>query len=125
MRARRRQVTAREIETLRRRFLGDLEVLSESAVRVHRSLDEAGVALTMVRDHVREHGNISDFVDRINPILLRSELSGSLADLERARHTMQRHLFLLLVAEGRSMSDIARAWGISRQLVSRLVNEPE
>ena len=125
MRARRRPATAKEIETLRRRFLGDLEVLGEAAARVHRSLDEAEGALTIIRDHVRQQGNISDFVERIDPIPLRFELSRSLDDLERARHTMQRHLFLLLISEGRSMSDIARAWGISRQLVSRLVNEPE
>jgi hypothetical protein len=124
MRARRPPATATDIDALRRRFLADLEVLGEAAERVHRSLNEAAGALTVIGQHVREQG-VSDFVDRIDPIPLRAELSSSLDGLERARHNMQRHLFLLLVAEGRSMSDIARAWGISRQLVSRLVNEPE
>src|SRR5215207_8644398 len=110
MRARRPPATATDIDALRRRFLADLEVLGEAAERVHRSLDEAAGALTVIGQHVREQGDVSDFVDRIDPIPLRAELSSSLDDLERARHNMQRHLFLLLVAEGRSMSDIARAW---------------
>jgi hypothetical protein len=126
MSARRRQpATPKQVEALRRQYLADLEVLRASAERVHRALDTAAGALSVVREHVRGHGNVSDFLYEIDPMPLRGELSGSLDALERARHTMQRHLFLLLIAEGRSMSDIARTWGISRQLVSRMVNEPE
>ena len=48
-----------------------------------------------------------------------------MTELERTRHDAQRLLFQLLHSEGQTMADIGRTWGISRQLVSRLVNEPD
>ena len=56
---------------------------------------------------------------------MRASLSDALADLERGRHETQRLLFQLLQAEGQTLADIGRTYGISRQLVSRLVNEPD
>ncbi len=61
----------------------------------------------------------------IDPQSLRASLSDALAELERTRHAAQRLLFLLLQAEGQTLADIGRALGISRQLVSRMVNEPD
>jgi DNA-directed RNA polymerase specialized sigma subunit len=61
----------------------------------------------------------------LEPHSLRASLSDSLAVLERTRHDAQRLLFQLLHQEGQTMADIGRMWGISRQLVSRLVNEPD
>ncbi len=61
----------------------------------------------------------------LEPQSLRSSLSDTLAELERTRHDAQRLLFQLLHQEGQTMADIGRMWGISRQLVSRLVNEPD
>ena len=66
---------------------------------------------------------LSDLEHIVEPGLLRAAVSTAIIELERARHDAQRLLFLLLQAEGQSMTGIARTWGISRQLVSRLVNE--
>ena len=59
------------------------------------------------------------------PQPLRASLADALAELERTRHDAQRLLFQLLHSEGQTIADIGRTWGISRQLVSRLVNEPD
>ena len=114
-----------DIPALRREYLAALEPLAEASRRVHQALDEAAATLEIVRDHIQQDRNISDFAGIIDPIPLRTALATALNDLEYTRHQTQRLLFRLLHAEGMSMSDIGRTWGISRQLVSRLINEPE
>ncbi|HEY7107006.1 MAG TPA: helix-turn-helix domain-containing protein [Acidimicrobiia bacterium] len=113
-----------DADAIRAEYLDVLETLGDAADAVRAALDGAEAALTTVRDHLREGGMASDFVDVLQPRALRSALSEALDDLERRRHRMQRLLFRLLFAEGMSMSDIGRGWGVSRQLVSRLINEP-
>jgi DNA invertase Pin-like site-specific DNA recombinase len=114
-----------DLAVLRRDYLASLTVLNAAAERVHQALDGAAAGLRVLRDHLQQDGRASDFTSVIEPIPLRGALSSSLTDLERARHRSQRMLFRLLQAEGTSISDIGRAWGISRQLVSRLINETD
>ena len=68
-------------------------------------------------------GRLSDLEHIIDPRLLRASVSDGIVELERTRHEAQRLLFLLLQAEGQTMTTIGRVWGISRQLVSRLIHE--
>jgi hypothetical protein len=117
------RATESDIEDLQSQYLEQLEVLGEAAKRVQEALESAAGAFSIVRNHVRHGGFISDFLGVIQPDALRASLTTSLDDLERARHRSQQLMFRLLQAEGKSMSEIARAWGISRQLVSRLINE--
>jgi hypothetical protein len=114
-----------DADAIRTEYLEILDALGDAADAVRSALDGAEGALTTVRDHLREGGRASDFVNALQPRELRSALSRSLDDLERTRHRMQRLLFRLLWVEGMSMSDIGRGWGVSRQLVSRLINEPD
>jgi DNA invertase Pin-like site-specific DNA recombinase len=53
----------------------------------------------------------------------REILNAAAARLRRARHEFQRAMFLLAMAEGSSLAEIARAWRVSRQLVSRMTKE--
>ena len=112
------------VDPLHRRDLDTLDTLGIINQEVHAALNAAAAALTVVREHIEHGGKVSDFTDLIKPELLRTSLSTSLEDLERARHQAQRLLFKILKHEGKSTTNIARAWGISRQLVSRL-NEPD
>jgi len=125
MTARQPDTASVELDSLRRRYLDALVNLGEANGHVRQALDDAAGALHTVRDHVEAGGRISDFTNSITPAPLRASLSSALDDLERARHHAQRLLFRILEAEGTTKSDIARAWGISRQLVSRLINEPD
>jgi hypothetical protein len=54
---------------------------------------------------------------------LRADLVERLTRFEEARHGMRLACFRMSSTEGRSIGDIARLWGISRQLASRLINE--
>ena len=114
-----------ELDALRRRYLDALATLDEAHGHLRRALDDAASALHTVRDHIETGGRISDYANIITPAPLRASLTNALNDLERARHHAQRLLFRILETEGNTKSDIARAWGISRQLVSRLINEPD
>jgi DNA-directed RNA polymerase specialized sigma24 family protein len=53
----------------------------------------------------------------------RAAVNAALAEMQQARHRSQRSLFLLAADEGFSLAEIARTWGISRQLVSRMTKE--
>jgi hypothetical protein len=118
--------SAAELTRLRAEYLAvALPALADVAQRVHDALDEAARALTVVRDHLQAGGRVSDFETLIDPIPLRSGLSSALSDFEHRRHEAQRALFRIMQAEGQSISDIARMWGISRQLVSRIVHEAD
>ena len=48
----------------------------------------------------------------------------SSGEVQGARHRAQQAQFKLAAAEGATMAEIARGWGVSRQLVSRMVKEP-
>jgi hypothetical protein len=114
-----------ELDVIRRQYLDTLDTLNVISKQVHQALNDAAAALTLVREHIEHGGMASDFTNLIQPQPLRASLSTSLDNLERARHRAQRLLFKILRDEGKTMSDIARAWGISRQLVSRLINEAD
>jgi DNA invertase Pin-like site-specific DNA recombinase len=114
-----------DLESTRAQYFSSLDASGEALAALRKALNEGESALQTVRAHMERHGKASDFFDVMQPAPLRANLSGALTDFERARHRSQRLLFRLLWAEGTSMSDIARAWGISRQLVSRLINEPD
>ncbi|MET0420452.1 MAG: helix-turn-helix domain-containing protein [Acidimicrobiia bacterium] len=113
------------IRRLRREYLRALEILGASRDQLHEALAAGASTLSIVRDHVVQDGDVSDFADLFDPAALRASLSTALVEFERARHRSQRLLFQLLRAEGMSASDIARRWGISRQLVSRMINESD
>jgi hypothetical protein len=113
-----------DLDALRRLYLDQLEVLDVAAQQLQSAMDSAAGALDLIRAHVQDGGNISDFAGVVDPVPLRTEFGTAFGELERARHRGQQLMFRILQAEGRSTADIARAWGISRQLVSRLINEP-
>jgi hypothetical protein len=114
-----------ELDAVSCEYLDALENLAAASEQVHQALDEAAQALLLIREHLERGGQVSDFTNDIHPAPLRTLLSTSLDNLERQRHKAQRLLFKILRNEGKSMAEIGRAWGISRQLVSRLINEAE
>ena len=122
---RRESPRAPDLVGLRSEYLAALGALHAATQLVHQALDDAAAALVIVRDHIEHEGMVSDLDEYISPTQLRESLSTSINDLERVRHHAQRLLFRLLHAEGMTMSDIGRTWGVSRQLVSRFINEAQ
>ncbi len=107
----------------RARYLVAMEAVAVASDRMIDALRDAQHARGIVREHMAQGGRLSDLEHIIQPGPLRASVSNGIVELERTRHEAQRLLFQLLQAEGQSMTDIGRTWGISRQLVSRLVNE--
>jgi hypothetical protein len=56
-------------------------------------------------------------------IAVRQRVNERIDDMERCRRLWRVAFFRLQVNEGMSLGAIAREWGLSRQLVSRLMNE--
>ena len=82
-------------------------------------------AREVTREVVQRGRPLGELHNVIKPQELRAAVAKALGELERTRHDAQRLLFQLLHAEGQTMAEIGRMWGISRQRVSRLVNEPD
>jgi hypothetical protein len=114
-----------DVAALRERYLRSLDPLDAAADRVHQVLWEAKAGMRVLRRHLEAGNSTNDFRGLVDPAKLRASLSEATMRLERARHVSQRAMFKLLVAEGVSMANIARVYGISRQLVSRVVSEPD
>jgi hypothetical protein len=108
----------------RARYLAAMETVATASEHVIEALQNANQARAVVREHMAHGGLLSDLEHIVSPEPLRAAVSQALTELERARHDASRLLFRLLQAEGQSMTDIGRMWGVSRQLVSRMVNEP-
>ncbi len=118
-------MTTDEQNELRARYLASLDVLAAASDRVTDALGRGEDARRVARGHMAQGGTVSELEKVLEPEPLRSSLSLAITELERSRHETQRLLFRLLHAEGQTMTEIGRTWGISRQLVSRLINEPD
>jgi hypothetical protein len=114
-----------EQEQLRTRYIDSLEQVERASERTVTALCEAHQALEAIRDLVASGRPLADVEGVVEPGPVRAGVTDALLTLERSRHEAQRLLFRLLQAEGQTLADIGRAYGISRQLVSRLVNEPD
>ncbi len=111
-------------DELRGNYLVAMEAVTAASESMIAALQDANGARAIVREHMAAGGRVSELEYIVDPGVLRAAVSAAIIELERTRHDAQRLLFLLLQAEGQTMTAIARMWGISRQLVSRLVNEP-
>jgi hypothetical protein len=114
-----------EVDELRQRYVDALATVGQASDRAVSALEEARRGCDVARDLVQTGRPLVDLEQVLDPSPLRSGLTDALTDLERTRHEAQRLLYQLLHAEGRTLADIGRTYGISRQLVSRLVNEPD
>jgi len=112
-----------DIEKLRKEYLAALDWYDKATVELPAALQASHHSLAVVRAHARAGLPMHELLAELEPDRRRSRLSAAIDDLVRARHEAQRSLYSLLVAEGMSMSDVARTFGISRSLVSRYVNE--
>jgi DNA-binding transcriptional regulator LsrR (DeoR family) len=65
-----------------------------------------------------------EIVSYANAATMRAQTSAMIHRVQAARHRAQQAQFKLAMSEGYTMAEIARTWGVSRQLVSRMVKEP-
>jgi len=112
-----------------------MQILRDEAIRSIGEMEEAILAtrnqLKVMETVMRrgrkmlESGRSASEVASVNHAAeARAATSEIIRRVQGARHRAQQAQFKLAAAEGATMAEIARGWGVSRQLVSRMVKEP-
>ncbi len=74
-------------------------------------------------DRAAGNESLDSFMVVTQPARKREALIDALEHVNQCRHRTRAKIFALALDRGYSVSDMARAWGISRQLASRYVKE--
>jgi hypothetical protein len=106
-------------DRLRRLMLEDLDVLIQAIVDLRADLRSYQAVIERNRKHFMANGRASELAGLVKVAKVRGAFSERLTTLERARNSARQSVWRLQVAEGMTISEIARLWGFSRQLVSR------
>lgn len=109
----------------RARALAGLREFREEAATLRSALHRYERALERVCRQVERDVPLHEVMGQIGVGELRADLVERLTRFEEARHRMRVACFRMSLTEGLSIVDIARLWGISRQLASRLINETD
>jgi hypothetical protein len=113
------------IETLRAVAVTDLDLLLESAAALRTELRGFETALRKVRRHLAGGGAAADLREVLDIGTARETLTRAADVFQAVRHTSRISIFRVQAAEGMSVGAIARDWGLSRQLVSRMLKNPD
>jgi DNA-binding NtrC family response regulator len=106
-----------------RNLVDSLEHLAAAMDKVIDTLRrDREIALAAVQQLRRDESVVTIAV-RNDMSAVRERLTGALHNLDSARAQARREIFHALQREGQSVGQIARLWGISRQLVSRLMRD--
>jgi hypothetical protein len=111
------------IGTLKDQFLEAVGVLANERDRLQEALSDAASAWALVGEQIAHDVSPQVCTTLLDPGRLRGRVSEALDEWERARHRSLRLLFEMLVAEGLSMAEVGRTFGVSRSLVSRFIHE--
>jgi hypothetical protein len=109
-------------EALREHALDALDAFIQATADARDDLSSFQVALEKNRTYLSEGGPAADLPALFDIPTLRSSLTDGLERVEQARMASRRALWRLQISEGKSIADIARSWGLSRQLVSRALS---
>lgn len=96
---------------------------AESLTSAKATLDREGVVAHQILDDLRDGVPFTVTIERIQMGAEHESLTNAIADLEAARRGIRIHMFRALLAEGYSIGEIARTWGVSRQLASRILRD--
>jgi hypothetical protein len=107
----------------REQALAGLRDFQQEAATLRTALRRYEVVLGRVYRQVERGAPLHEVMGKIGVNDLRADLVERLERFEEARHRMRVACFRLSQSEGLSIGGIARLWGISRQLASRMVNE--
>jgi len=117
-------VTSAELHKLRAESVRTLTEMEEAIVRTRNQLRFMETLMRRVRRMLESGGSATEVARLASAAQARANMSEIIREVQGARHQAQRAQFRLAVAEGATLAEIARTWGVSRQLVSRMVKEP-
>jgi hypothetical protein len=118
-------VTEPEEDALKRAYVDALVELDVAFRDLRAELTQGVETIALIRRHLDRGGSVAELLQSGEIQSVRRNIGAGLKGVERARHTRDRLLFRCLDAEGFSAAEIARSFGLSRGLVSRLLNEPD
>jgi response regulator of citrate/malate metabolism len=113
------------VRSAQKRLVKQAQQLIESTEKLRQVLAQYQRATNRLVRRVESGDRLVDTVERIGGRALRPELTDVLDEFETARHNTRLAMFALAQEEHTSISELARALGISRQLGSRLAREAE
>lgn len=100
-----------------------LDELERSALAVADVFERVARSGPQSRDHLERGGRVSDIPATIHLRDLREDISDVLDHFNRARMTTRVMTARLASAEGTSLSELARQFGVSRQYMSKLLHD--
>jgi hypothetical protein len=110
-------------ETLNAAAVGDLDLLLESAAELRAQLRQFEAALRKVRGFLARGGAASELRDVLDIVTARESLTQAANNFQGNRHSSRLSIFRAQAADGMSVGAIVRDWGLSRQLVSRMLRD--
>jgi len=102
---------------------GGLEELIEATRFLRRQLDVHEAACRRVLADVEDGVPIGSALSGVRADNWRSAVTAAIQRFEATRHRSRLALVAMSLDDGASISEIARTWGVSRQLASRWVQE--
>jgi len=94
-----------------------IETLIERTAALRRELEDHEVTCRRILAHVAGDASIGWVLSEVGADRWRSSVTEAIQAFETSRHAVRISLVALSVAE------VARSWGVSRQLASRWVHE--
>ena len=113
-----------QIQALRQDAIRELQEMEDAIVRTRNQLRFMEGMVRRVRKMIESGRTAAEVARTANAAEARAATSEVIREVQAARHRAQRAQFKLAAAQGSTMAEIARRWGVSRQLVSRMVKEP-
>ena len=108
---------------LRRPAADGIEELIGATSVLRSELNAHEATCRKVLDEVRVDHEITGVLPEVQADTWRSAVTDAIRGFEAARHRVRLLLVAIEVEEGRSIGEVARSWGVSRQLASRWVQE--
>ena len=119
-----KNVTATQMNALRDDAVRTLAEMEDAIVRTRNQLKTMETLMRRVRKMLESGRSAVEVAQLANAAAARAATSEIIREVQGARHRAQQAQFKMAAAEGSTMAEIARRWGVSRQLVSRMVKEP-
>jgi hypothetical protein len=111
------------VATLKELAANGIEELIGVTSILRSELDAHEATCRTLLDEVRIDHEITGVLPEIHADTWRSAVTDAIRGFEAARHRVRLLLVAIEVAEGRSIGEVAKSWGVSRQLASRWVQE--
>jgi hypothetical protein len=100
-----------------------LDAVLESVKQARRALRQTETAYRQFRRRIEKRSSISQAFSGLGIPERRREINVGLDALEHSRHEARRAIIAQGLSEGLSLGQLARLWGVSRQLITRMAKE--